>query len=1329
MSRSAVNTGNYVVDLVDIGSHQIFNTSSGNLTCTLPSAVNARVGFSVKITHDPASIGTDSLTIIRNGSDVIQNVDGNLVIPKGTSIFLESNGVDGWIGFRPIDSDLMGVPNGVATLDGTGKINSDQINGDYQDITDGTTFVDLSSKIIPSPVLLIRTTGYYEAGDGGGAAYRRVESEPSHIFKAQSGDDAWWEYVPDGGIVLLPQIGVFPTVYSPDTYHTEGVLEPEAREIFDDAPSDHKPGWYTLWQISKLIQRLRTTGQTGTGTKFWTLIGGAAGLSWEEVDGSWQLVVSDPGTLPDVDPDEEEDEEEEEEEEEVGEENDDDVLSAPDPLRFNTIKTAYYEAVSAIGTDLVITAGEMDAAPTTTALENYTRLQAAAEWAAGRFKIYTPGSHGVYNVRGEIKLPSFSSWAGDHERSIFRMANDTARSLNNFTNESNDRTEANVGNQKICIIGLSADGNTANRTGDNGSSTSGNCFGWANVKDMDAQFLWGFDAPKHCHDIAGSTYNATNTTVVGAADNGSGLIRLTVGSTTRFETGDRCVVRGVQGTTEANSPAPLFWTITVIDGTHVDLQDSTFTNAFTSSPGAYMLREATQDELSAGWTSGVFNRLKGNFAGDDLITTHHCQHVTLYSPHSEFNVNFDNGNGLEIDDGSRFVTVFDLFARMCTNGLEIKAHGRSVAPFHIRIYGVTAVSNRSTALDFHHSSPWNASRPSPTAENVVIRDAIVKDTRTSALVATDYSGWTVDGLTIIDPPTDPIAIAALIYVRRGVERGILNNVRAVGYSHVTSLIACTSWRAGGNIRFSNIVSINSAKKRVLYIGDSPRHVTVENIEGVAEVGKITLSTDASVVEFNNTPGPINGTVRGIRNTGYNHFLDAGALGYFDYDVEMSPRPIYRGGLAGPQDDTYNYYRDTIAVPARSALGLTTTPRYGRRMAVREGSQNMGIGEGLIDAHGLWAENNTIYDWTQTRSHKLTSTDSNIAAEFQNWTVGIGDSNVLQQRTAWGTYSRVFGTFGVGFNGLSSSDLGGWLALTGSTTARASIRLYDGVDPTAPQNGDLWRVGNDLKVRLNSTTEIVSTKTYVDQLLAAQDAMVFKGVVDCSSNPNYPAADRGWAYRVSVAGKIGGGSGVNVEAGDLLLCITDGTVTGTHAAVGANWSITQTNLDGAVIGPSSATSNDLAQFDGTTGKLIKGGISLDTDTTFTADSDTRVPTQKAIKAYAFGLADENQSISGGARIVSKNLGTISSGTLTLDPGNRPHQHYTNDGAHTLAAGTNVGSLLLVIKMGASASTITMSGFTAALVTGDLFTYNNGDEFWCWITIAESGKASAYIKAAQ
>ena len=45
---------------------------------------------------------------------------------------------------------------------------------------------------VPVGINAIRVNGYAAAGDGGGALYKRVASEPSHAGKFQSTDGAWW---------------------------------------------------------------------------------------------------------------------------------------------------------------------------------------------------------------------------------------------------------------------------------------------------------------------------------------------------------------------------------------------------------------------------------------------------------------------------------------------------------------------------------------------------------------------------------------------------------------------------------------------------------------------------------------------------------------------------------------------------------------------------------------------------------------------------------------------------------------------------------------------------------------------------------------------------------------------------------------------------------------------------------------------------------------------------------------------------------------------------------------------------------------------------------
>ena len=203
--------------------------------------------------------------------------------------------------------------------------------------------------------------------------------------------------------------------------------------------------------------------------------------------------------------------------------------------------------------------------------------------------------------------------------------------------------------------------------------------------------------------------------------------------------------------------------------------------------------------------------------------------------------------------------------------------------------------------------------------------------------------------------------------------------------------------------------------------------------------------------------------------------------------------------------------------------------------------------------------------------------------------------------------------------LGTSTTAGKLQLATSveaTTGTEATKAVTAVGVKAVVDG---RIINDASLATNSTTNapsIASVKAYADALIGAQDVMVYKGVIDASVNPNYPAGNRGDTYRFSVAGKIGGASGVNVEVGDMMTGLVDGSAAGTHAVVGASWNIVQANLDGVVIGPTSSTNLALATFSGTSGKVIAdSGVTVDSDVTLAANSATRVPTQSAVKAYA------------------------------------------------------------------------------------------------------------------
>jgi hypothetical protein len=99
---------------------------------------------------------------------------------------------------------------------------------------------------------------------------------------------------------------------------------------------------------------------------------------------------------------------------------------------------------------------------------------------------------------------------------------------------------------------------------------------------------------------------------------------------------------------------------------------------------------------------------------------------------------------------------------------------------------------------------------------------------------------------------------------------------------------------------------------------------------------------------------------------------------------------------------------------------------------------------------------------------------------------------------------------------------------------------------------------------NSDSKIATQKAVKTAIAAAVTGLFdFKGSTDCSANPNYPAASKGDAYVVSVAGKIGGGSGLSVDVGDVYVASAD-NAGGTQTSVGASWFLLEHNLAGALL---------------------------------------------------------------------------------------------------------------------------------------------------------------------
>jgi len=120
---------------------------------------------------------------------------------------------------------------------------------------------------------------------------------------------------------------------------------------------------------------------------------------------------------------------------------------------------------------------------------------------------------------------------------------------------------------------------------------------------------------------------------------------------------------------------------------------------------------------------------------------------------------------------------------------------------------------------------------------------------------------------------------------------------------------------------------------------------------------------------------------------------------------------------------------------------------------------------------------------------------------------------------------------------------------------------------------------------------LTNKTYVDGLLSANDAMVFKGTVGTGGTFEIAAFNAlatyqaGWAYKVITAGTV---KGKVVEIGDLVIATVDRAGSG---QLDTDWIVVQTNVDGAVTGAASSMADAIAVFNGTTGKIIKDSTVL------------------------------------------------------------------------------------------------------------------------------------------
>lgn len=238
------------------------------------------------------------------------------------------------------------------------------------------------------------------------------------------------------------------------------------------------------------------------------------------------------------------------------------------------------------------------------------------------------------------------------------------------------------------------------------------------------------------------------------------------------------------------------------------------------------------------------DQLTGYGFGDDGITTHHSENILIsnsfmHDPSGRAHAKgFSNSNGIEVDDGSRNVWLYNNSSARCFGGVEVKAHENSSAAANVQIIGHLSVhDNRS--FNFRHIGHHKNSDPeSKTADSIRATHLVAvapqytdlyEGSTPRALVVSAYKNVVINHFTVIGDLNENFTNQPVMAIQYRARNVVLNEITIKDFHHAGAGIKVFGGEHhADNMYIRNVNYIRCGSKPVV-IGQGVQHVRTKNV--------------------------------------------------------------------------------------------------------------------------------------------------------------------------------------------------------------------------------------------------------------------------------------------------------------------------------------------------------------------------------------------------------------------------------------------------------------------------------------------------------------------